>query len=110
VSGLLSGVFRRLRSGFGHGDRGSIGIELAVRPDVPARVTTEVIDVAVSVDTFELPPWLITDRTNVASVVRHRGLPSFSVSEGAYPDTHNGLKIVNSVCHLCHTKMCREPA
>ena len=107
VSGLLSGVFRRLRSGFGHGDRGSIGLELAVRPDVPARVTAEVIDVAVSVDTFELPPWLIADRTNV---VRHRGLPSFSVSEDAHPDTHNGPKIVNSVCHLCHTKVCRKAA
>ena len=103
--GLLSGVFRRLRSGFGHGDRGSIGLELAVRPDVPARVTTEVIDVAVSVDTFELPPWLIADRTNV---VRHRGYLSFGVSEGANPDTHNGPKIVNSACRLCHTKVCRN--
>ena len=110
MSGLLSGVFRRLRSGFGHGDRGSIGLELAVRPDVPARVTTEVIDVAVSVDTFELPPWLIADRTNVVSVVRHRGLPSFSVSEGADPDTTTATKIVNSVCHLCHTKVCGKAA
>jgi hypothetical protein len=105
VSGLVSGVFRRLRSGFGHGDRGSIGLELAVRPDVPARVTTEVIDVAVSVDTFELPPWLIADRTNVVSVVRHRGLPSFSVSEG--PILHNTADQgqVNSLCRLHHTRV-----
>ena len=108
MSGLLSGVFRRLRSGFGHNDRGSVGIELAVRPDMPARVTTEVIDMAVSVDIFELPPWLIADRTNAVSVVRHRGLPSFSVSEDAYPDIHNGLKTIDFVCHLCHTKMCSE--
>ena len=103
MAGLSLGVFRRLHSDCGCSDSRAIGLELAVRPDVPARVTAEVIDVAVPADTFELPPWLIADRTNV---VRHRGYLSFSVSEGANPDTRNGPKIVNSVCHLRHTKVC----
>ena len=105
MSGLSLGVFRRSHNDCGYGDSRAIGLELAVRPDVPARVTAEVIDVAVPGDTFELPPWLIADRTNV---VRHRGYLSFGVSEGANPDTHNGPKIVNSACRLCHTKLCRN--
>ena len=105
MAGLSLGVLRRLHSDCGCGDSRAIGLELAVRPDVPARVTAEVIDVAVAADTFELPPWLIADRTNI---VRHRGYLSFSVSEGANPDTRNGPKIVNSVCHLRHTKVCRQ--
>jgi len=107
VSGLSLGIFRRLHSGFAHRDRGPIGLELTVRPDVPARVTTEVLDVTIPADALEQPSRLMAERTGA---VRHTDLPPFSISEDAYPDTRNGPKIVNSTCHLSHTKVCRTAA
>ena len=53
MCGLLVGVSRRLHNGLAHRNRRAIGLELAVRPDVSTRIAAEVLNVAISTNTFQ---------------------------------------------------------